>query len=176
MQTQAESTIKEHVKKYPSITRYGKRGTDFLEVGDRIVIYEKIDGANASFTREGDELVAYSRNIRLDECITLRGFYHFVKSLPVEEFEEGLIYYGEWNVPHTINYPEETRDQFYLFDIFDMTMGTDFGGFIDHQYVRIEAFQLGFNLAPILYEGPYISDEHYGASSENQILQQQEKA
>jgi ATP-dependent RNA circularization protein (DNA/RNA ligase family) len=147
-------------KKYPSIVRYGKKGTKVFKEGDRIVIYEKLDGANASFTRVGDKLLAFSRNTQLDEHNTLRGFYNFVQSLNVEDFEEGLIYFGEWLVRHTLDYGEENMNQFYLFDIYDMTLGKEFAGFIDHQYVRLEAAYLGFKMAPILYEGPYISEEH----------------
>ena len=147
-----------HIKKYPSIPRYGKSKTDF-EAGDRIVIFEKLDGANACITREGDKLVAFSRNKRLSEDETLHGFYGFVQSLDVKDFEEGLLYYGEWLIRHKLDYGSN-EGQFYLFDVYDQTMGEDFGGFIDHLYVIIEAHQLGLNLAPILYSGPFIGEEH----------------
>lgn len=158
--TQNESKEKDtkRIKRYPSIPRYGKAKTDFKE-GDRIVIFEKLDGANAAFTREGDELVAYSRNRRLTEDETLRGFYQFVQTLDVNEFDEGLIYYGEWLVRHKIDYGEN-EGKFYLFDVYDMTLGEEFGGFIDHLYVCIEAATLGLEMAPIFYAGPFVSEDH----------------
>lgn len=158
MTIQNEITKQEHIKKYPSIPRAGKLGTQFKE-GDRIVIYEKLDGANACFTREGDKLVAFSRNKRLSPSDTLRGFYDFVQTLNVDDFEEGLLYYGVWLVKHKLDYGDN-MGKFYLFDIYDKTMGDDFGGFVDHLYVLIEAHTLGLNVAPILYAGPYINEEH----------------
>jgi len=155
--TTIESTNTEHIRKYPKVPRYGKKGTRFEE-GDHIVIFEKLDGANASFTREGDKLVAYSRNRKLDASETLRGFYGFVQSLPVEEFEEGLIYYGEWLVRHQLDYGEN-EGKFYLFDIYDNSVD-GWGGFIEYLYVMLESHTLGLTMAPKFYSGPYISEEH----------------
>lgn len=44
-------------KKYHSIIRYGHKSTqDVLNKGDKIIIQEKIDGANASFAVIDGEL------------------------------------------------------------------------------------------------------------------------
>jgi ATP-dependent RNA circularization protein (DNA/RNA ligase family) len=156
--TNIEAAKEQEQIKYPKVLRYGKQREQF-EKDDRIVVYEKLDGANASFVRIGDELVAFSRNTRLDESNNLRGFHQFVKTLDVNLFDVGLIYFGEWLVQHKLDYGEN-KNKFYLFDILDVSMGQGYGAFIDHQYVRIEAHELGLEMAPIFYEGPFISLDH----------------
>lgn len=63
------------MKKYLDIVRLGHKATvGVLNEGDQIVIQEKLDGANASFKREGDTIVAFSRNTQLSPENNLRGF------------------------------------------------------------------------------------------------------
>lgn len=143
-------------KKYPSVTRYGHRSTiGLLEVGDRIVIQEKIDGANASFMRVGKEIKAWSRNTELDESNTLGGFYQFVQSLDVDNIVEGALYFGEWTNKHKVHYPDYEK-QFFLYDVYNpMTQK-----YVSLQTVVEEAEYLGVQLVPIFYIGDYVSFDH----------------
>lgn len=86
------------MKKYMDVTRHGKSGTHLtIEGNPRIVIQEKLDGANASFKREGDKILCFSRNTQLDEHNTLRGFYNWVQeNIKAEDLVEDGIYFGEW--------------------------------------------------------------------------------
>jgi RNA ligase len=108
------------MRKYESVTRFGKRGTgEIFNTGELIVVEEKLDGANASMTVVDGTVQCFSRNTVLDAHNTLRGFYQYAQGL-YSVLEEGYIYYGEWLVPHTIKYPEEYLNHFYLFDIYDI--------------------------------------------------------
>lgn len=143
------------MKKYMDIERYGKKDTIIFTVGDPIIIQEKLDGANASIKREGIRLLAFSRNQELSEENTLRGFYEWVQTLSIDDFQEGFVYFGEWLVHHKLHYGEEAMNQFYLFDIYDIhnqtyLHPTDFRSLIP----------LYIKQVPVLYDGPYQSDEH----------------
>lgn len=108
------------MRKYESITRYGKKGTnEMFESGEELIVEEKLDGANASMLLEEGKVRCFSRNQELDEHNTLRGFYQYAQGF-ADYLTEGYIYYGEWLVPHKVNYHEEHQKKFYLFDVFDI--------------------------------------------------------
>lgn len=143
-------------KKYMDVVRLGHKSTlGVLNVGDNIVIQEKLDGANASFKREGDKVLAFSRNNPLSEENTLGGFYQFTQDLDVEQLLDGVIYFGEWLNPHKVKYPEYQK-QFFLYDVYN----THIGEYMNFSAVRLESKRLGLNLIPTFYEGEYQSFEH----------------
>lgn len=108
------------MRKYESIKRHGKQGTNAMfESGEKLIIEEKLDGANASMMLEDGKVRCFSRNQELDEHNTLRGFYQYAQEF-ADRLEEGFIYYGEWLAPHKIKYDEEAYKKFYLFDVFDI--------------------------------------------------------
>jgi hypothetical protein len=143
------------MKKYTDVLRYGKKETNIFNVGDPIVIQEKLDGANASILREGNQLLCYSRNHLLDESNTLRGFFNWVQTLNPEDFKEGFVYFGEWLVKHKLIYGEEHMNKFYLFDIYDRK---------EQKYLHYSSFDdlapAYIERVPTFYDGPYISDDH----------------
>ena len=102
------------------VVRHGKTFTQSTLVGNpQIVIQEKLDGANASFKRDGDKVLCFSRNTQLDEHNTLRGFYNWVQeNIKAEDLVEDGTYFGEWLVKHKLSYGEN-ENKFYLFDIYD---------------------------------------------------------
>lgn len=147
---------------YHKILRHGKKNTHKTLESDYniIAIQEKLDGGNASFfIDEYSNVHCFSRNIELNEKETLRGFYNWVQEKIVPQKHKlltGCIYYGEWLVPHKINYKEEYLNDFYLFDIYFKDINT----FFTNVAVENEADNLGIKPAPILYCGEYISLEH----------------
>jgi hypothetical protein len=142
-------------KKYTSVTRFGHRSTiGLLEVGDEIVIQEKIDGANASFMLDNGKVRAFSRNTELNESNTLGGFYQWTQSLDKKRFMEGVLYFGEWTNRHKVHYPEHEK-QFFLFDIYNLISEQ----YMSFYFVDLEAFATGLNLVPVLYYGVYESPE-----------------
>lgn len=144
-------------KKYQSIERHGKRGTHLTVEGNpHIIIYEKIDGANSSFKKIDDKVVAFSRNTQLDEENNLRGFYEWTQEkINVDLLNENWTYFGEWSCRHKLDYGEN-QNKFFLFDIYDNVKEE----YLQFNTVQDEAHRLGVNLAPVFYEGEFQSIEH----------------
>ena len=142
-------------KKYQSITRYGKSNNEITARGN-IVVWEKIDGANASFQRVGEEIKTFSRTIELTGEDGLGGFRKWVlNNIDVNKLEEGFIYFGEWINRHKIDYGENEK-KFFFYDVYD----TNRELYLDIDVIYSEAELLGLELAPIFYEGEFISEEH----------------
>lgn len=152
--------MKEH-KKYMNIVRLGHKSTQgVLNVGDKITVTEKIDGANAHFGFDGDshdKLIVGSRNQKLSDQQTLNGFYFWViQNINPLQLIDGYRYYGEWLVPHKIKYKEDAYKQFYLFSIYDENKQE----YLSDEIVKNEAIRLGLKQPEYFYEGGYISFEH----------------
>lgn len=143
-------------KKYHSIVRYGHRSTkDVLNVGDSIVIQEKLDGANASFAVVDGKLKCWSRRQELGISDTLGGFYTWAKeNIDVDKLLDGVIYFGEWLNPHKVRYENYTK-QFFLYDIYNQHLEE----YVSFSMVRDEAIRLGLNLIPVFFEGEFESFE-----------------
>lgn len=144
-------------KKYQSIVRLGHRTTvGVLNEGDFIVVQEKLDGANASFRKDGDVIRVYSRNLELNEENNLGGFYQWVQeSIDINTLVDTGVYFGEWMNPHKIKYPNY-QEQFFLYDVYD----TETERYIEFNLVRAQAKKLNVNLIPVFYMGEYKSFEH----------------
>ena len=151
------------IKKYIDIVRYGKASTrDVVKEGDTISITEKVDGANASFTKDDDNFLGvscYSRRQALTPENTLQGFYGWVREniVPIKEkLIPNFRYYGEWMTPHKIKYKEEHKKTFKLFSIWDDNSGQ----YLSDDIVLIEAKRLGLDTVEYFYRGEFISYEH----------------
>lgn len=111
-------------RKYEKIHRLGKEETDGILDGV-CYIQEKIDGANASvWVGDYGALHCGSRTRDLTKANDeFRGLLRYVeehvgiKKL-LSEFPHFRLY-GEWLVRHSLPYPEDKYQRFYLFDIFD---------------------------------------------------------
>lgn len=148
-----------NVKKYTDIVRMGHRDTvGVVKEGDYITVYEKLDGANASFTVDTNgsaEVLAFSRNTQLSPENNLRGFYEFTRGIDPFALSPRAIYYGEWLVKHKVDYGDNAG-VFYLFDIYDKVTES----YVPTNVVIEVAERLSLAIAPILYAGPYVSYEH----------------
>lgn len=158
--------MSDHFRKYDSVVRMGHRDSHgVLTIGDYITAWEKLDGSNASFKLVGDEIHAFSRNLPLDEENNLNGFWQWAQALDKDKMDYGKTYYGEWAVPHKVDYGTNARE-FYLFDVWQPAIYFSRAeGHSEYEYaetweVVYEAEELGINLAPILYQGPYRGYEH----------------
>ena len=133
-----------------------------FHVGDHIVIQTKIDGANAAirYDAETDEVVAQSRKNILSTANTLRGFYEFTQLLHKDRIKAVLrpeyIIFGEWLVPHTVQYPREAYNKFYVYDIYD----TEGNKWAPQWYVEQTASLLHLPYVKTWYDGEFISWEH----------------
>ena len=151
------------IKKYTDIIRYGKSSTkDVIKPGDIISITEKVDGANASFTRDEENVLGvscYSRRLPLSIENTLQGFYGWVEDniIPIKEhLHPNYRYIGEWTTPHKIKYKEEYTKTFLLFSIWDENTEK----YLSDEIVQSEADRLGLKTVEYFYYGEFISYEH----------------
>lgn len=145
--------------RYSTIETYDEsKHASFLE-NSWIIIREKIDGSNVQIERIGNKLVVGSRDLFLNESFHLSGAFQYVQKMDVENFIEGLIYFGEWIVPYRLHYQKD----FYTMRLFSIAKNKK-----EYQYLSMvskstyETLQKKSMIenAPILYEGPFISMEH----------------
>ena len=114
-------------RKYDHLQRQGHRNTRGIEEG-RVFVFPKVDGTNAAVWSDGETVFAGSRNRQLglgkeDNA----GFNAWVqsddpKATALRELalsDPGLIFYGEWLVPHTLKtYHPDAWRRFWIFDVF----------------------------------------------------------
>lgn len=145
-------------KKYTDVVRLGHKSTQgVLNEGDFIVVMEKLDGANASFKREGNVLRVFSRNTELDESNNLRGFYQWVhENVKLLDLIDGFIYFGEWLVRHKVDYGQNGGQQFYLFDVYNPNEEE----YLPFLYTAGESERLGLQMVPVFYAGKYKGYDH----------------
>ena len=149
-------------KKYMDIQRIKPEYADGFNIGDYIVIQEKIDGANAAirYDSETDTIKAQSRKNILGIGNNLRGFYEWSQTLDKELVKYILgtryILFGEWLVPHSVEYPNEKYNNAYFYDIYDTVEQK----YLPQTEVRQRIGELGLTCVPIFYEGEFKSWKH----------------
>lgn len=149
-------------KKYMDIERLKPAFVDGFNVGDEIVIQEKIDGANFSICYDTEEncIKAFSRRKILDFKENLRGAWNWSQTLDVEKVKSvlgnNLILFMEWLVPHSVKYPQDKYNQAYCYDIYD----TETEQYLTQDIVKEKVNKLGLIYVPVFYQGKFISWEH----------------
>lgn len=152
---------KPEMKEYTKIIRYGKVGTEELyQPGDEIIVQEKIDGSNASIVRYNNEkkVHKFSKSIELEGEVKgqLNGFVRWVdESVDGMGLIPNLVYFFEYTGKQKVKYPEHNKKPF-LIDIYDL----DAEEYMPFDFLLEEASLLGFEVAPVLYRGEFISVEH----------------
>ena len=158
------------MKKYLDIERCKQKYAETFNVGEEIVIQEKIDGSNASirYDEESGTLKAFSRRLELNADNTLNGFWDYVQTLNLDTFKEILgsryIVFGEWmGAKHAIKYPENVYGKFWMFDVWD----TQTEQYLPYEETRSFYNKLiacgnednKFNFVPVFYIGKFESWE-----------------
>lgn len=158
------------MKKYLDIERCKQKYAETFNVGEDIVIQEKIDGSNASirYDEESGTLKAFSRRLELSADNTLSGFWDYVQTLNLDTFKEILgsryIVFGEWmGAKHAIKYPENVYGKFWMFDVWD----TQTEQYLPYKETRSFYDKLiargneenKFNFVPVFYIGKFESWE-----------------
>lgn len=134
--------------------------TEGFKPGDHIVIQEKIDGANASirYNAENGKMAVFSRKKELFDDTALKGFWSYAQALPAEEYRdtEAYVIFGEWLIPHTVEYREEAYGKWYVYDIYD----TEKNGYLPQSEVKKFCERHHLIYVKTFYDGPFISWEH----------------
>ena len=149
-------------KHYMDITHLKPALADGFQVGDEIIIQEKIDGANFSirYDRESDQVMAFSRKKELNFSETLRGAWTWSQQLSKEAVAEtlgtNLVIFGEWLCKHTVLYPAERYSKPYFYDVYDVAAEQ----YLPQCEVKKVVEKLGLTYVPVFYEGKFVSWEH----------------
>ena len=158
------------MKKYLDIERCKQKYAETFNVGEDIVIQEKIDGSNASirYDEESGTLKAFSRRLELNADNTLNGFWDYVQTLNLDTFKEILssryIVFGEWmGAKHAIKYPENVYGKFWMFDVWD-TQTEQYLPYEETRNFYDKLIACGneenkFNFVPVFYIGKFESWE-----------------
>lgn len=114
-------------KKYQHLERWGNTPVNGIELGGEVLVFPKLDGANASiWIGDNGELCCGSRNRELSAEADNAGFYKWLHTTgPVQDgirlyLENNPTHrlFGEWLVPHSLKtYHEDSWRKFYVFDI-----------------------------------------------------------
>lgn len=157
------------MKKYMDIPRLGHKTTTdyFIETaskGHDILIGLKLDGSNGQFeVDKNGELAVFSRNNPLDEENNLRGFYQYAKGkVDPALLPKGFKVFGEWLTSHTVQYPQEMYNHFYIFSVYDSTK-EEYISPKSNTYKNIVEYltkHCGMKTEIVLYEGPYKGMAH----------------
>lgn len=155
------------MKHYLDIERIKPKYENAFEIGEDIIIEEKVDGSNSSIVYDSktDSVLAFSRRQQLTETKTLNGFWEWVQRLPKTAIKIATNYgryiiFGEWLVHNKISYPDNKYNNFYMFDVYDTT---------DECYLSYEQALAIYNglekalmkaderiyFVPVFYEGPF---------------------
>ena len=125
-------THEKHIK-YPKIHRLGKDETEGIFKEGKLLIEEKIDGANTSIWVSNGELKFGSRNNLVPDFRGLKtyalkhqGILNIFKDFP------NYRLFGEWLIKHIISYNNLSYNHFYLYDIYD----NDKNEYIDPKIVK----------------------------------------
>ena len=163
--------------------------TGAFAVGDKIQITTKVDGANASISWDEttNKLEVFSRTNLLTSPGSLHGFYDYIKTVVEPKISDFLkiapqyVIFGEWLVPHTVNYNKEAYNRWYVYDIFHKGMDR----YLPQCAVKDFCEKCGLEYVEVLYEGPFISWEHcrsfigkstvYGPQQEGVVVKNQTK-
>lgn len=151
----------EHIK-YISINRIKEEYEFKFCKGDKIVIQEKIDGANIAirYDSETDMVIGQSRNNLLNEDSGFNGFIEWKntldKNLMKSVLGDNLVLYGEWLVQHRVIYPKDRYRNAYFYDVFD----TETESYLPQDRVKEIVAALNLIYVPVFYEGEFISWEH----------------
>lgn len=145
-------------KKYKNIQRLKLSYANDFKQDDHIIIQEKIDGANAciQYDLNTKKLIAQSSNAILSENNTLRGFYTWVKSLDTSLFSilgDRFLVFGEWLVHHSVKYPDEAYNAFYMFDVYDNEKEEYLQQTNAHDFAKA----LNLRYVPTFYDGRFTS-------------------
>lgn len=150
------------MKRYLDINRLKPAFVEGFKVGDKIVIQEKIDGANFSlkYDSETDTIKSFSRNRELDFQNNLRGAWNFSQTLDKELVKEVLgdryILFGEHLVPHTVKYPEDKYNKQYFYDVYDILANE----YMPYEFASECVNRLNLTFVPTFYVGDFVSWEH----------------
>lgn len=104
---------------YVNIQHFTEKMFNDFNLGDAIVVQEKVDGSNTHIRLTDSGFRCWGQNFELNEHNHLQGFWYWCRDHHTQIPEEyrGIDIYGEWLVPHHCIYRPECYGEFYVFDV-----------------------------------------------------------
>jgi len=148
---------------YDKVERLGKEEVEGILNGT-VYVFEKIDGANVSlyWDKENGLVICAHNNIVYSDKFggNFRGIVEYVKANPntiqMCKDHPSWIYYGEWLVKHTIDYPTNVKNIIWFFDVYSRDT---------NQYVHYETYTtalkiygVNYAIALAILENPTVED------------------
>lgn len=118
------------------------------EAEDKVVVMEKLDGMNVSFT---NEYVAGRNGPIPERHHGYRGWAKEGLRLQTTKAAERYILFGEWLVSHTAKYKPEHLEKFYLFAAVEKTTYKE----VSFEKVQEIATQIGVQTPEVLFKGSF---------------------
>lgn len=159
-----------------------RSNTQAFREGDIVSITEKLDGAQSHIIYDvnANILRGFSSKGEVTANKDLRGFYGFVQTLDIEPFAKypNYEFYGEWLVPHTVKYANDSYAKWYLFSV----KNTETGTYLPQSFVKGFATKYQLNYVHELYFGPFKGWDHvyslanapfYGDTQEGVVIKNQ---
>jgi len=122
LEKQQSTPLYQSISKYQHVERLGNSSVEGLLEGD-VVVQTKIDGANLTVAYlEGIGHIIASRNTAIsigeNPKTGFNGAIEYCLDHPgIMALSERYILRGEWLVRHSMNYPKEYMQHFYVFDV-----------------------------------------------------------
>jgi len=149
------------MKKYTKVIgSHRDQAKKALEGYNYVTVFEKMDGANASFklSEDGKSITCFSRRKKLNPEHGLQGFVEWVnENVDKELLLPGIIYFGEWMNPHKVKYKQDIYKKFFLFDLYDVDHELYFTPMNEVGTEIVEKTE-GMFLAPVVYQGRAFAD------------------
>jgi hypothetical protein len=148
---------------YDKVERLGKEEVEGILNGT-VYVFEKIDGANVSlyWDEENGLVICSHNNIVYSDKFggNFRGIVEYVKANPniiqMCKDHPSWIYYGEWLVKHTIDYPTNVKNIIWFFDVYSRDT---------NHYVHYETYTTALKIYGVNYanalailENPTVED------------------
>lgn len=148
-------------KDYMDISHFKTKLAEAFNIGDHIVIQEKIDGSNASFQydEETNSIKGFSRNQEVGLKNNLRGFWEWTQQkITPQDYKSypQIRAFGEWLNSHIVPYPQERYQNFYCYDLYNTENQT----YAPQSTVKYFCEKQNLIYIPVFYEGPFQSWEH----------------
>lgn len=137
--------------KYPKIYRLGHKNTEgILNIG-KIIVEEKCDGSNIRFGKYNGVFRYGSRRRELTNITDEKDLGQFVRFVGwvqqyVDDVKDGYIYFGEYMIPHTIQYDWSRVPTVLGFDIWDIEKQR----WLDYDEKVKEFERLGIPIVPLV--------------------------
>jgi hypothetical protein len=152
--------MNERLHSYPKIYAIGHGAIADLFHGDNLLVEEKVDGSQFSFSRTGDDILMRSRGavVYKENAGMFAAAAKAVEEL-APRLRDGWVYRGEYLQKPKHNTLAYERVPKFNIILFDVNTGDEV--YLSREEKEAEAERIGMEIVPCLYCGPVKSPEQF---------------